>query len=290
MKNELKHPIRLALTFYAICFLFRAEEYFIIRTDQSIIGEAFIHKLIGIGLLAAALHFLGYKWSGIGFRKDNALKETCFGLLFGIAVFAVAYGFEMIINSLNGKNPSLEFYLTSYSVEGNNAMRSGAVFILICILGNIVNVVMEEGVFRGLFVKIAENKYSFIKVCIFSSLLFGFWHIISPLRNAYDGVQSPAGAFMMGLMLVGTSALAGAQYVMLFKMTGGLWMPMAFHFVNNTSVNLLHVVTDSGADELQTIRLTITGTLSFVIVLIMFLLSRKRKNRDAVQPQKSGLI
>jgi membrane protease YdiL (CAAX protease family) len=276
MSTIKKDPIKFIWLFYFLCFIFRAVEYFIIRTDQSIIGEAFIHKLIGIGLLAAAIRYLGCKWRDIGFRMNDSIKGVCIGLLFGAAVFAVSYGAEMLMQASAGNTPSLRFFLTSYTVEGNRALDGGAVFIFICVLGNIINVIMEEGVFRGLFFTLAERKESFIKACIFTSLLFGFWHIAAPVRNVIDGVQSPMGAFMMGLMLVGTSALAGAQYVMMFKMTGALWVSMAFHFVNNTSANLLHVVTDSGVDELQTVRLTIAGTLSFIIVLILFLRHRKK--------------
>ncbi len=270
MLNIKQRPIVFILLFFFVCSVFRAIEYFVIRTDQSIIGEAFLHKLIGIGLLAAAIHFLGLRWSDIGFRAESALKGVCYGLVFGVAVFAVAYSVEMLINYLAGNMPSLQFYLTSYTVDGNRAMQGGVTFILICILGNVINVIMEEGIFRGLFIRLAEQKYSFLKACIIASLLFGFWHIAAPVRNVVDGVQSPMGAFMMGLMLVGTSILAGIQYVMLYKMTGALWVSMALHFVNNTSVNLLHVVTTSGADEMQTIRLTITGTISFIIVFVMF--------------------
>ena len=279
MNNIKKEPIKFIWMFYFVCFAFRAVEYLIIRTDQGIIGEAFIHKLIGIGLLAAAIHYCGYRWRDVGFRAGDALKGICYGLMFGFAVFIVAFGAEMIIHFSAGNLPTLQFYLTSYTVEGNRVIEGTAVFILICVLGNIINVIMEEGVFRGLFIRLAEQKYNFIKACLFASLLFGFWHIAAPVRNVIDGAQSPMGAFMMGLMLVGTSTLAGIQYVMMFKMTGSLWVGAAFHFVNNASTNLLHIVTVSGADELQTIRLTISGTLSFIIVLILFLLHRKKQSQ-----------
>ena len=272
-----KRPILFIVIFYFVCLLFRIIEYFIIRTDQSIIGEAFIHKLIGIGLLALAVRYLGCKWRDIGFIADKALKGVCVGLLFGAVVFTVAYCAEMFIHYSAGNIPSLQFYMTSYATDGNRAVQGGIGLILICVIGNIINVVMEEGVFRGMFIYIAGQKHSFIKAGIISSLLFGLWHITAPVRNVVDGKQSPMGAFMMGLMLVGTSALIGAQFAMLFKMTNAIWIPMAFHFINNTSVNLLHVVTPSGADELQTVRLTITGTLSFLVILVMFIRHYKKQ-------------
>ncbi len=272
-----KRPIVFILIFYLVCFVFRAVEYLVIRTDQSILGEAFIHKLIGIGLLAAAVWLAKYKWSDIGFKPKNAIKWICYGLLFAAVVYAIAYGTEIILQASASNDPALQFYVASYSTTGDPVIQSGIGFVLICVAGNIINVIMEEGVFRGLFIYLAEEKYSFLKACLFSALVFGFWHIAQPVRNVIDGAQSPGGAFMMGLMLVGTSALGGIQYTLLYKLTGALWFSMAAHFVNNTVINLLHVVTVSGADGMQAVRITIAQTLSFIAVLIVFIV--KHRNR-----------
>jgi membrane protease YdiL (CAAX protease family) len=64
---------------------------------------------------------------------------------------------------------------------------------------------------------------------------------------------------------------------MLYKITGHIWVGIAAHFVNNASINLLHVVTVAGVDEMQTLRITIAQTLSFVIVLVIFV-RHYRKN------------
>lgn len=281
MNSVKKHPIAFILVFYLLCFVFRIIEYLVLRTDQSIIGEALIHKLIGIGLLTAVLWLIRYQWRAIGFVANRAVKGVCFGLLFGGVVFAIAYGSEILMQISSGNAPSLQFYVASYSTTGNPVIQAGIWFVLLAIAGNIVNVVMEEGVFRGLFMRIAEEKYSFAKASIFSALLFGCWHIAQPVRNVLDGVQSPMGAFMLGLMLVSTSAIAGIQYTLLYKLTGSLWFSMAAHFVNNTIVNLLHVVTASGVDEMQTIRITIAQTLSFVVVLFVYIIKNRKDGRTA---------
>ena len=277
VKEIKQRPFLFIILFYFICFIFRLIEYFVIRTDQSMIGEAFIHKLCGIILLAIALRYLEYRWRDIGFGLEKAIRGILIGLGLAIVVFTVAYSAEMMINKSMGLTSSLAFYATGYAIQGNFLLKSGSLFVVICIVGNIINVVMEEGVFRGLFMKLGEKKYSFIIACLFSSLLFGLWHIAQPLRNALDGVQSVGGASMMALMLVVTSALGGIQYVLLAKLTDSLWAGMAAHFINNASANLLHVVTREGIDSLLTIRITVAQTLSFCIVLILYIIDRRKK-------------
>ena len=56
-------------------------------------------------------------------------------------------------------------------------------------------------------------------------------------------------------------------------------MAMGDHFVNNTIVNVLHVVSTTGNDGFQFVRITIAQTLSFIAVLIYYLIKyRKLEN------------
>lgn len=93
------------------------------------------------------------------------------------------------------------------------------------------------------------------------------------------------GAVMSGILLVSTSTLLAVQFCMLFKVTGSIWAGMAMHFVNNASINLLHVLTPAGVDEMQTIRITIAQSISFIVVLVLFLLylhkKKQTRTRDA---------
>ncbi len=49
--------------------------------------------------------------------------------------------------------------------------------------------------------------------------------------------------------------------------------------MNNTLVNLLHVQTASGADAMQTVRITIAQTLSTVTVLAAFVVWRRKEKK-----------
>ena len=88
-------------------------------------------------------------------------------------------------------------------------------------------------------------------------------------------------------MLVGTSALVGFKFAMMGKLTGNLYMAMGDHFVNNTIVNILHVVSigEEEADQLMTIRITIAQSVSFIVVLIWYLVVYYR-NKKAEQSKE----
>ena len=264
------------VSFFIISLILRFFDSFLIRSDQSIIGELIFHKLAGIILLGFALYILNLKWSTIGFHNDRLQKNIITGLVLCLSVYIVAYYAEYIIETMNGNNPYFQFYVSSYNILGNTLLSNGFIFIIICIIGNIINVVMEEGVFRGLFVRLAEEKYSFIKSALISSFLFGIWHIVMPLRNFIDGEQSLLGMVINIVLLVTTTSLFGFIMCLLFKVTGSIWAGMAVHFVNNASINLIHIITVNGADELLTLRITIAQTILSIIVLCLFIINQKR--------------
>ena len=280
LNTKLK-TILAVLIIYVICFAFRALEYFVIRTDQTFFGEAFIHKLIGIGLLVAAIFVFRYKFSDVGFKTGKSFLDILKGLAYGIVVFIIAYGVEIIILAASNNLQAVELYVTAYSVDaGEEVKRTGFIFFLICVIGNIINVLMEEGVFRGLFQKMLSDKYKFVIAGIIASILFGLWHIMAPLRSFIDGNKSAGGFIGESAMLIGTSALVGFKFAMMGKMTGNLYMGMGDHFVNNTIVNMLHVINkENEADNLMVIRISIAQSVSFTAVLIWFIIDYIKKKK-----------
>jgi hypothetical protein len=260
--------------FFLVLYAFRLMDSFLLRTDQGPLGELFTHKIIGIALMIAAALFLRLKPADIGF-KWNLLPR---GLLVGTAIAApayiTAYVVEILIAALQGKSPSLRLYGTAYNILGNTALGGGLRIILAIIMGNIINVTMENSIFSGVMITVAEKRHSFfIANGFYSSFLFGLWHSIMPLRNFVDGEQSLTGAVLAALLLFGSSFIFSVQTGMQFKQANSsLWDGMVVHFINNASVNLIHVVfaDGDGIESNPTMRIAIAQTIMFIVVAVRY--------------------
>lgn len=282
MINTKRKALSVVLIIYLICFMFRILEYFILRTDRTFWGEAFIHKLIGIAVLFVVIKHFDFTFKEIGFAKGKTILCILKGLAFGLIIFVLAYSAEILVLALHGNFKTLALYVSAYSVDRNIGHQTALVFFAICIVGNIINVVMEEGMFRGLFPKLLEHKYTFIISALIASVLFGIWHIMAPIRDYHDGTMSMSGFIANSVMLVITSALVGFKFAMITKLTGNLYMAMGDHFVNNTIVNILHVISTSGTDELMILRISIAQSVSFIIVLIWYFVAHHKKRCTTV--------
>ena len=261
---------------FGICAAARIIEYFVLKTDETFLAENFIHKVFGIVLLLTVMTVMHLKWRDIGFKREKALSCFCIGVLLGVVCFAVSYAVEIAVLSAKSLNPRLMVYASGFSLSGNAINQTGIGFVLLCIIFNIVNVWMEEGVFRGLFLNILSIKYSFWTANILAALLFGIWHWVMPLRSYLEGESTLGNLLVMGIGYIILAGIMSIKWGVLYKMTGSLLAGAGDHLFNNVvATNLLHVVSDSGADELQIIRIMLAQLLSFAVVMLIFCKRKK---------------
>ncbi len=130
---------------------------------------------------------------------------------------------------------------------------------------------MEEGIFRGLFIKAFAARWSFRVSNLVAAALFGVWHLVMPLRSYLDGEMTFGAMVGMGCGYLVLSGLMGVKWGLLYRGTGSLWAGIGDHLFNNTiATNMLHVVTANGADEWQILRVLLAQLLSFGLVWILY--------------------
>ncbi len=261
----------LCIAIFTLCLAVRFVEYFLIETDKTAIGENVLHKAVGILLLTLALKRENLSWNDIGFQRNGFLSGILKGLLLGSACFAVSFGLELEILALQGNPAHLEIYISGFSLTGSQIKNTGFVFFMLCLLFNVINVWMEEGVFRGLFIKTLSETKPFMQANVIAALLFGIWHIIMPIRSYIYGEMSFMEMVLLGIGYIILAGIMGIKWGLLYRITGNIWGGLGDHLFNNTiATNMLHVVSLKGADELQIVRIMAAQIISFAFVLVIY--------------------
>ena len=243
--------------------------------DQTVFAENFINKVFGIIVMAVVLKMLDWQWKDIGFSPKGLGKGMLIGLGLSAVSFLIANLAETLILAKQGNHVHLGFYVTGFSLTGDTVIQQGIGFILMCIFFNIINVIMEEGTFRGLFYGIIRTDHSMKTALLIQSLLFGIWHVVTPLHNLIDGDIGFAAFAGLSIGYIILAGMMGIKWGLLYQMTGSLYAGMTDHFCNNCiATNLLHVVTDTGTDELMIVRVLIAQVISFGIVMLLWMKKR----------------
>lgn len=267
--------IILAIIFF-VCSVIEYIEFLFMRTDQTIIADNVFTKIACIIAVIIATRLLGFKFSDLGFKKKGVFKYIGYGLGLGILTFAFSYCVEMIILHLQGKSPLFSLYITNFGLSGATSEVSlSAIAVIICIIVNIINVIAEEGLFRGLILKTVSERWGFKAGNFVQALLFGVWHIVICVLGVYDKQMSIFQAIIFAVGYVILAGILAIEWGTCVTMTGVLWVGIAEHFFNNFIGNILHVQSTSGMDELQIVRIVLSNILSLAIVIIM---SRIKQN------------
>ncbi|RKI94215.1 CPBP family intramembrane metalloprotease [Parablautia intestinalis] len=281
MERNIKcKPTNLCMIIFMLCLSVRFVEYFLIETDKTAIGENVFHKVVGIIILAVILKVSNLTWSDIGFQRNGFAGSILKGLLLGSVCFIISYGLELEIFILQGNPAHLEIYISSFSLTGSQIKNTDFFFFLLCILFNIVNVWMEEGVFRGLFLKTLSETKPFMQANFIAAFLFGIWHIVMPIRSYVNGEMSFAAMLLMAIGYIILAGIMGIKWGLLYRIKGNIWVGLGDHLFNNTvATNMLHVVSLKGADELQIVRIMAAQIISFAFVMVVYYCRKRNVNR-----------
>lgn len=258
------------LVIYIVCYVIKLYELIALRLDETFIGEAVLHKIIAMLILYFAINYLGVKLSDIGFRLKRVALKCGIGLLLGIIPFLIGYTLEFLILRGRGIDASFSVHMVSYCFGGAMMQNSGIIYIVLCILFSIISAIMEEGMFRGLFLRFYSSEASFTSAMLCCGLLFGVWHNIPILRELIDGSIGTSLFITASLVQIILVCLVGIKMTMLVKLTGSLWVAIVDNFVNSLLIGLLHMSTQSGIDELILVRVFIAQLISFASVAIVY--------------------
>lgn len=262
---------------FAACSLCEYIEFLFIRTDQTMLADNIGTKFFCILAVAILLKYSGLHLTDIGFRAKGVVKGILSGLALGLITFGLSYAVEILILQAQGHRVSLKFFVTNFALTGASTQLSASfAALLICVAVNVINVLAEEGLFRGIILKLGTDRFGFSFANWLQAGLFGIWHIVMVVLSVYDGLMNVPTATIMAIGYVVLAGILGLEWGMCVSISGTLWIGISEHFFNNFIGNTLHVVTERGVDELQIARIVLSNLLSLAIVLVV---NRRLKKR-----------
>lgn len=269
MKTKTAKTLLFILGIFLICSLVKDFEFLILKTDQTFIAENIFCKLFMIGMIFLCLKKLHFSWGDIGFLKNGIGHGALLGLLLGVITFSVSYLAEYLLLKSRGMQPHFSFYIANFTISQQNVTGVSITALVICLLGNVINVIAEEGLFRGLLFRLGKTTCSTGLANLIQASLFGVWHIITVIVWVLDGTIDIQAALIMAAGYVILAGILGYEWGLCAVLTGTLWTGVFEHFFNNFISNSLHVITASGVDELQIIRIVLSNILSLLLVMIL---------------------
>ncbi len=194
-----------------------------------LLGSAALSLAWALAVAAVCLRWLDRApFVSLGFQRARVVVESGIGL--GVGALSVAAVFGV--------------FLALGWVRVDGVIRPGAGAAALLGLGLILAAAGEEVVFRGYLLRTLLEWRGWPLAVGVSSLLFGLAHLGNPHITA--------------LALVNI-ALAGAAFALALKLTGRLWLPIAYHFAWNFTLGPVLGLSVSGLVFPALLRSALTG-------------------------------
>lgn len=262
--------VRAALVVLGVAVLLRVTDVFVLRTDEWL-GEQWLTKGVGVVIILLYLRMRGDGPGAIGLHRRRWTLALALGAAITAVALAVGYAVEVWILTALRHTPRFVVAFQDHVIVPDTAATGGLVFGLGLLAGNLLNSFMEEGLFRGLLLTHLVGAMSVRRANLTQATLFGFWHLVWPIRAAMDGAMTVQMAVAASAVYVAASGIVGYAWGMLFLWTGSLWTSWSAHTVHNSVLNLVHVYTPAGKAATLGLRV---GVATAVLVLSLPLVER----------------
>jgi membrane protease YdiL (CAAX protease family) len=269
-------PILTGIILMLVALIFRITDIFILHLDE-LWGEILLSKALGFCLVVVFLWLIGKNLNAIGLETSGFGQGLLIGAILAVVPFIVSYTVEWIVLAQSGENPGLLFA----AIDPKAGVTGGLLFGLWLVAGNLVNAFMEEGLFRGVMLKLFRAKLSFLRANWLQAALFGAWHLVWVVKWYQTGsISTPAEIGMAIVSNFVPQLLMGFVWGYTFLKTGNLWIPWAAHTVTNTVLNLAHVTSTGGMDTALVLRMVVFTIASLLMIFAIRFAARRWNMRE----------
>ena len=150
----LEQPIVTSLVLLVIAFFFKWVDTFVLRLDERL-GEIILCKALGFVMVIVFVWACGRKLQDIGLHSRQLGPSLLIGIVITVIALIVSYVVEFVVQL--PKQPVVHLA----AIEPKAGVTGGLGFVIWMLFGNLVNSFMEEGLFRGVMIRLFRVRLSF---------------------------------------------------------------------------------------------------------------------------------
>jgi uncharacterized protein len=215
-----------------VCLFFRLLDIFVWKMDERI-GEIILSKSIGFLLIFLFLAYTGRELRDIHLYKVNRYLSLKLAISQALLALVLCYSVKYLFLVANNAKPILA-YTDDYTIF---------TMILFVLVGNLMNTLMEEGLFRGLMLQAFHKKMPFFAANLLQAFLFGLWHIPWIVKDYITGKIAFSSMISNSILYCFIAGIMGLMMGYMYHRTKNLWTAIVWHFVWNCTMNLLIIHT-----------------------------------------------
>ena len=172
---SLKRPFWMMILLFILACLFKVLDSFILRLDERL-GEAILTKALGFALVVVYVWVCGRKLSDIGFHTRFLKQSLLIAAISFTSLYFLCFAVQIVVLRSSGEQASLVLS----AVDPKTGLSGGFWFAVWLLATNLVNSAMEEGLFRGLMIRLFLTRFSGWRAILLQAALFSLWHTSWP--------------------------------------------------------------------------------------------------------------
>jgi len=267
----MERPIVTSLVLMAIALCFKIVDTFVLRLDERL-GEIILCKALGFGLVLLFLWAVGRGPGAIGLHSRRLGPSLIIAVTVTLLAHVVGYGVEFAMLQASGSQPA--FYLGA--IDPKAGVMGGLLFALWLVVGNVINSSMEEGLYRGVMLRLFRINLTAWRANWLQAALFGAWHLPWVLKWYQTGRIETGGEILMALFSnFVPQVLMGLVWGYMYLKTDSLWAPWVAHTIANSASNVLHVSSLGKLNTGMQARMATVFLVSLPLMLLVKALARR---------------
>lgn len=184
------------------------------------------HQLAFSVFMSAVIIVVGLRYLNLSF-EDLGFNNFLYGFLIG-GLFSIILALLITLGSNIKFTKSFFEDSRVLGVKPKRMLKKTLIDI------PITTVFFEEILFRGLLLGYFLTKTGTLNAVMFSSLLFGIWHILPALNYAKTNSKAKGLPILTVMGTVLFTSLAGLFFSFLRVISGSIIAPMMIHYVSNS--------------------------------------------------------